>query len=67
MPVVIEADDRDMAVKPTLLLEPFRKEVESLESVVFLWLAPESKRGATCGSRSIVRLRIGVDYATRAI
>jgi hypothetical protein len=49
------------------LLEPFRKEVESVESVVILWLAPESRRGAICGSRSIVRLRIGADYATRAI
>jgi len=40
------------STKPGTLLEPFRKEVESRESVVIPW-APESGRGASCGSRSI--------------
>ena len=48
-------------------LEPIREEVESLESVVILCVAPESKRGASCGSRSIVQLRIGGVCAIRAI
>ena len=49
------------------VLEPIREEVESLESVVILCVAPESKRGASCGSRSIVQLRIGGVCAIRAI
>src|SRR5829696_3802062 len=61
--------DQALSVRPrsTDPLEPFRKEVESLESVVILCAASESTRGAPCGSPSIVPLRIGADCATRAI
>jgi hypothetical protein len=37
--------------------EPIRKEVESVESVVIPCVAPESGRGASCGSRNIERRR----------
>jgi len=40
-------------------LEPIRKGVESLESVVIPCAAPESGKGASCGSRTIERPRIG--------
>jgi hypothetical protein len=49
------------------LLEPFRKEVESVESDVIPWVAPESGRGASCGSRNIERRRIVVACGTRVI
>jgi putative transposase len=39
--------------------EPIRKGVESLESVVIPCAAPESGKGASCGSRTIERPRIG--------
>ena len=39
------------------VLEPIRKEVESVESVVIPCVAPESGRGASCGSRNIERRR----------
>jgi hypothetical protein len=45
---------------PGQLLEPIRKEVESVESVVIPCVAPESGRGASCGSRNIERRRIVV-------
>ena len=40
--------------------EPFRKEVELVESDVIRWVAPELGRGASCGSRNIERRRIVV-------
>jgi len=39
-------------------LEPIREGVECLESVVLPYAAPESGRGASCGSRIIARRRI---------
>ena len=49
------------------VLEPIRKEVESLESVMIPCRAPGLERGASCGSRNIVGQRIGGGCATRAI
>jgi len=49
------------------VLEPIRQEFESLEPVVIPCVAPESGRGASCGSRNIERRRIVGGCGTRVI
>jgi hypothetical protein len=52
----------------SLALEPLPKDVESDESFVIPYVAPESRsRGAVCGSLNIVVLLISVAFAIRAI
>jgi hypothetical protein len=55
--VAVYSDISELKQREESLSEPIRKEVESVESVVIPCVAPESGRGASCGSRNIERRR----------
>ena len=56
--VCVMVNDYDLSTNGGAFdLEPIRKEVESVESVVIPCVAPDSGGGASCGSRNIERRR----------
>jgi hypothetical protein len=59
---------RELRVRALQLLEPIRKELESVESVVIHCAAPfVRKEGAGCGRRNIVEFTLARVCAIRAI